>query len=823
MNKFWVIANDSAKAEISISGGVAILKNRYLYREIELAGALTRRFEDGDGVSMIAPYSCGGITVGVDGKNYVFDSEDIVFEAAEIISSTEKKFDYAKKSYSTHDFPYPTPGKTLRLTYRLDKLSVILSYELFDGMPVIRAGLNIVNHGAKTVSISYSETEKLAVAAVMKHRLYLESDYTGGNGTGPASDCAIFYDGDTVSAHFDMGPDADIVPGESFRGMQVYTLVCQSESYESRANEVQNMYRRVAPWVNEAPKFLHLISDDSKTLRESADMLSKIGYDMIIQSFGSGIDLESTDPAYIERVRADYDYVHEKGIVIGGYTLAIIRDYSPMNHDCATNGDHSQISRCLCTKWSEGYWNRVVDFLQKTGSDFIEIDGPYHFYTCTGNKPGQTEHLHKGLSDSRYMQWLRSTIEIYIRLKNLGVYVNTPDWFFLSGTNKCAVGYEEISFSQPRVVQLVCNRIYNYLGTYRKTPSMGWGFLPVEEYHGGGSAAKFEPLTENLCDYDWALAQATASGVWPCIRGRRLYDTELCRKTVKYWSDVSAAHRTLLNSNTVHVYPPRPNDDFSASLDIDVILQENNTTTDKLFLMVFNQTSEKRTKTLILPAFYTGLTAKTLPPIAPATGSFDAVKIPNFGSWPPIYPKNLENKLADYEAAAPSGIRMSLYEYDDAQRSVTADIDVNGNLILTLTLEPMSYTYFVGYEEGVRPAAMTEIPEGKPFGLKPAKAELLTAQKIVKIDFDAVAAAQNVPEILVAMGIPQTPHLRGEKILLRTETYGQISDCIRLKHTPDSASNILFALAQLGLHTVTSESVNSNEVWLEPGWDYCES
>lgn len=30
-----------------------------------------------------------------------------------------------------------------------------------------------------------------------------------------------------------------------------------------------------------------------------------------------------------------------------------------------------------------------------------------------------------------------------------------------------------------------------------------------------------------------------------------------------------------------------------------------------------------------------------------ASGSFDAVTVPSFGSWPPVYPEHLENLLAD--------------------------------------------------------------------------------------------------------------------------------------------------------------------------------
>ncbi|MBQ3592002.1 MAG: hypothetical protein II979_08665, partial [Clostridia bacterium] len=586
--------------------------------------------------------------------------------------------------------------------------------------------------------------------------------------------------------------------------MQVYELFCQSTCFEHRMNEVQNMYRRVAPWVCEAPLFLHLISDDSKELRESADMLADIGYDMIIQSFGSGIDLENEDPAYIERVKNDYDYVHSKGLTIGGYTLAIIRDYRPMNHDCATNGDHSQISRCLCTKWSADYWNRVVSFLARTGSDFIEIDGPYHFYTCTGNKPGQTEHLHKGLADSRYSQWLKSTVEVTAKMKELGIYINAPDWLYLSGTNKCGVGYEEIAFSQPRLTQILMNRIYNYMGTYHKIPSMGWSFLPVEEYHGGGAAAKFEPLTENLAEYDWVLAEAAASGVWPCVRGKRLYDSELCRQVVKYWTDVIRRHKKLLNSNTVHVYPPKPMKELQTAEDIDVILQENNTTRDRLFLMICNQTERTITKQLILPAFYTGLTALERPHTAPQSGSFDDVTIPGFGSWPPVYPENMENLLEEAVPAEDSGVHMALFEHDLPEKRTEAVIDTNGNLLLTVTMPPMSYTYYVGYAAEDTPEDPIPVPEGKPFGCRLIREETLQAEEIRKIDFAALQDADSTEKILLAMGLSGRFH--GDRVIQRTETYRRIHDTLRTYH-PGKASDIMFALAHIGLHTTFDPAV----------------
>jgi hypothetical protein len=344
---------------------------------------------------------------------------------------------------------------------------------------------------------------------------------------------------------------------------------------------------------------------------------------------------------------------------------------------------------------------------------------------------------------------------------------------------------------------------------------MGWSFLPVEEYHGGGSTAKFEPLTENLADYDWALAQAAASGVWPCVRGKRLYDTDLCRDVVKYWTDVIHRHKVLLNSNTVHAYPPTATEDLNIAEDMDVILQENHTTKDKLFLMVFNQTPVERTKTFVLPAFYTGLTGQERPHTAPLSGSFDHVAITSFGSWPPIYPKNLENHLEDVAPAADSGLRMALYEYDLPENLTEAVIDTNGNLLLTVTLPPMSYTYYVGYAAGDFPEDPIPVPAGKPFGCKIPEAEVLVADEIRKIDFEAVKRANSTGDVVAALGLGGQ-HFNGNLVVLRKSAYARIHDLL-YEFNPDNAVNIMFALADVGLHTTLDTAVGEDEVWLLAG------
>ena len=49
--------------------------------------------------------------------------------------------------------------------------------------------------------------------------------------------------------------------------------------------------------------------------------------------------------------------------------------------------------------------------------------------------------------------------------------------------------------------------------TYKRIPSEGWMFLPLVNYGGGGSVARFEPLKQHKTEYDFAFAQYFGAGV----------------------------------------------------------------------------------------------------------------------------------------------------------------------------------------------------------------------------------------------------------------------------------------------------------------------
>ena len=103
------------------------------------------------------------------------------------------------------------------------------------------------------------------------------------------------------------------------------------------------------------------------------------------------------------------------------------------------------------------------------------------------------------------------------------------------------MGCCETNFSLPRERQILIAQQNIYDATYEKTPSMGWMFVPLVEYHGEGEATTFELLHQHLANYEWHLVQNFGSGVIACYRSPRLYDTEETKAVVFHFTILTSA------------------------------------------------------------------------------------------------------------------------------------------------------------------------------------------------------------------------------------------------------------------------------------------
>jgi hypothetical protein len=378
--------------------------------------------------------------------------------------------------------------------------------------------------------------------------------------------------------------------------------------FDSYDRERKGLFTRrfqlaIAPWTSENPIFLHLTSTDPAVVRRAVDQCAECGYEMIILSFGSGLNAEDISEANMAKYREFVDYARSKGIEMGCYSLLASRwisdEVDVINPKTGKRGGMTfGSSPCLCSDWGYDYFHKIKTFFEQTGMMCFEHDGSYPGDPCASTK----HTYHRGLADSQWNQFYK-VAELYKWMCEQGIYMNVPDYYFLNGTSKVGIGYREVNWSLPRDRQLIHTRQLNYDCTWERLPSSLWSFVPLVQYHGGGAAATLEPLSEHLYEYKTLMFQNYGAGVQACYRGPRLYDTEETKAAVVEIISWYKRYRDILNSDIIHLRKPD-------ARDWDGIMHVNPTLKQKALAMFYNPTDKEMVRHVTLPLYYTGLQGK---------------------------------------------------------------------------------------------------------------------------------------------------------------------------------------------------------------------
>jgi hypothetical protein len=399
-----------------------------------------------------------------------------------------------------------------------------------------------------------------------------------------------------------MGPAQEIEPGKSFESIRAWELYFDSYDKERKGLSMRKMYRLLAPWTMENPVLMHVRDANPEAVKLAIDQCAETGFEMVIMTFGSGFNMESGDTAYYKKIKILADYAHQKGIALGGYSLLASRSISEkddvINPETGKPGGIAYFgnSPCIGSEWGMEYFRKIKEMYEQTGLDIIEHDGSYPGDACAST----THPGHTGWEDSQWKQF-KTITGFYQWCRSQGIYLNVPDWYYLNGSSKCAMGYREDNWSLPREQQEIIERQNIYDGTWTKTASMGWMFVPLTQYHGGGAAATIEPLNEHLPHYNQRLANLFGAGVQACYRGPRLYDTDSTKQVVKSWVDFYKKHRKILDGDIIHLRRPD-------GRDWDGLLHVDPSGTEKGLMMIYNPLNESITRKIRVPVYYTGLT-----------------------------------------------------------------------------------------------------------------------------------------------------------------------------------------------------------------------
>ncbi len=650
----WLIASvkTSAKVSRSADGKAIVLANGLVSRTFRITpNAATVGLYDTTSqtelIRAVSPeavvelngtrYDVGGLT-GQPNRAYLKTEwlemlkakpDSFHFTGYEVVSVQERMS--WKRTRPASETQWPPKGIGLKLQFAssvpaLQGVRVTVHYELYEGLPAFGKWIEIANDSAKPVRLNRFWVEKLAVVEAESivdrtdrwqyPNLTVMTDYSFGgmsvvNATktvdwtdDPEYGTQVNYELKTpcvLEVRPPLGPDTEIGAGKSFTSFHSFLLLHDSTDKERKGLAVRQFYRRLAPWTTENPLMLHLTTTEPQKVHEAIDQCAAVGFEMVILSFGSGLNMEDDSPANIAKFKALADYAHSKGVQLGGYSLLASRRIDDANDVInpktgKTGGAIFENSPCLGSRWGIEYFAKLRHFLDATGFDLLEHDGSYPGDACAST----THPGHKGLGDSQWTQY-GQIAELYRWCRAKGIYLNVPDWYFLAGSNKTAMGYRESNWSLPRAQQHIHARMHLYDGTWEKTPAMGWMFVPLSEYQGGGAEATIEPLKDHLPDYAQHLANCLGYGAQACYRGPRLFDTPETEAVVAQWVGWFKKYQAILESDVIHLRRPD-------ARDWDGILHVNPHLPIKGMAILYNPTSEFLTREIRLPLRYTGLT-----------------------------------------------------------------------------------------------------------------------------------------------------------------------------------------------------------------------
>jgi len=463
------------------------------------------------------------------------------------VGKPAERFAWKRVRHHARDAQWPPKGVYLRLDYAHKcGVAVAVHYELYDGLPVMSKWITVRNATNKKITVERFTSEMLAVVEgsnwVEKREgvplprpdaLHAETDMAFGGFVPPSANRHVVHWRSDPQFRTQVnyrreqpcllvveptrGPAADVAPGETFESFRTFELAYDSGDRERRGLSLRRMYRAIAPWVTENPLMHHMRVAQPDRVRAAIDQAAEVRFEMIILSFGSGFNMENDSGEYLATWKAVADYAKSRGIEIGSYSLLASRKVGGCNDVVSPPGEKPTFGNCpaLASTWGQDYFRKLYEFFPGTGFDLLEHDGSYPGDVDVTARPP----LQKGADDSQWVQW-RIITDFYKWCRANGVYLNVPDYYYLSGSNKCGMGYRETNWSLPRAQQVIHTRQNIYDGTWEKTPSMGLMFVPLTQYHGGGAAATIEPLDEHRGHYERMLTSNLAMGVQACYHHR---------------------------------------------------------------------------------------------------------------------------------------------------------------------------------------------------------------------------------------------------------------------------------------------------------------
>ena len=206
-------------------------------------------------------------------------------------------------------------------------LVVKVHYEIYDGIPLISKWFTIENGGLKSVVLNNFKSEILAMveaeSAVEKQKgwetpnIHVESDFEFHSMSMKNANKVVHWEKDPrytsqasyllttpclLECKLPIGPDETIEKDSIFESFRVWEMPFDSYDKQRKGLYTNEMYALIAPWTTENPLFLHLTTTDDTKVKAAIDQCAETGYEMVILSFGSGLNMEDLSESNIRQI-----------------------------------------------------------------------------------------------------------------------------------------------------------------------------------------------------------------------------------------------------------------------------------------------------------------------------------------------------------------------------------------------------------------------------------------------------------------------------------------------------------------------------------------
>ena len=250
--------------------------------------------------------------------------------------------------------PNQATGKSVTLEFisnmaSLKNILVQVHYELYDGLPLMTKWVSIENKSNASIKINRVVNEVLGLveeeSAVVgkpeemkkQHGIYFETNYAFNNAmrydisdqtthwkTDLSYTSQVNYNFETpclLEIYPEKAPGIVLAPNEVFKSVRTNELLMDSYDRQRRGLILKKMYRTIAPWTTQNPIFMHLVSKNDQEVKNAIDQCVATGYEAVILSFGSHLEMEDTTSANLNRWKDLAKYAHDHKILLGGYSL----------------------------------------------------------------------------------------------------------------------------------------------------------------------------------------------------------------------------------------------------------------------------------------------------------------------------------------------------------------------------------------------------------------------------------------------------------------------------------------------------------------------